>query len=59
MNKHIGSDFDEFLDEQSLNEEVSATALSRVLAWRMTQAVSEPGVAIRLLPEPTGAPTEN
>jgi hypothetical protein len=59
MNKHIGSDFDELLDEQNLNEEVCATALSRVIAWRMTQAMSEPEVAIRLVPEPTGASTEN
>lgn len=59
MNKHIGSDFDELLDEQNLNEEVCATALNRVIAWRMTQAVSEQEVAICLVLEPTGASTEN
>jgi hypothetical protein len=31
--EHIGSDFDDFLAEQSLLEEVSATALKRVIAW--------------------------
>ena len=32
-NEHIGSDFDDFFTEQSLLEEVSATALKRVIAW--------------------------
>jgi hypothetical protein len=31
--EHIGSDFDDFLGEQGLLEEVSATALKRVIAW--------------------------
>lgn len=29
----IGSDFDDFLSEHALLEEVSATALKRVIAW--------------------------
>ena len=41
MNNHIGSDFDDFLSEQGLAEEVSAAALKRVIAWQITQAMKE------------------
>lgn len=40
MNPHIGSDFDEFLAEQGLAEEVSA-ALKRVIVWQITEAMKE------------------
>ena len=33
MSQHIGCDFDDFLVEQGLAEEVSAIALRRVIAW--------------------------
>lgn len=39
MNKHIGSDFDDFLSEQGLLEEVSAAALKRVIAWQIGEAM--------------------
>ncbi|WP_223524186.1 helix-turn-helix domain-containing protein [Pseudomonas sp. BF-RE-24] len=39
MNKHIGSDFDDFLAEQGIAEEVSATALKRVIAWQIAEAM--------------------
>lgn len=39
MNKHIGSDFDDFLSEQGLAEEVSAAALKRVIAWQIAEAM--------------------
>ncbi|MCY1395155.1 hypothetical protein D3C76_1113070 [compost metagenome] len=39
MNKHIGSDFDDFLAEQGLAEEVSAAALKRVIAWQIAEAM--------------------
>lgn len=51
MNKHIGSDFDEFLEEQSLTEEVSAAALKRVIAWQLTQAMSDQHVTKTALAE--------
>ena len=38
MSQHIGSDFDDFLAEQGLIEEVSATALKRVSAWQTAEA---------------------
>ncbi|MCP5321294.1 MAG: XRE family transcriptional regulator [Pseudomonadales bacterium] len=39
MSKHIGSDFDEFLAEDGLREEVTATAIKRVIAWQLAQAM--------------------
>ncbi|MNZ10233.1 hypothetical protein D3C78_270720 [compost metagenome] len=39
MNKHIGSDFDDFLAEQGLREEVSAAALKRVITWQIREAM--------------------
>ncbi len=38
MNKHIGSDFDNFLAEQGIAEEVCAVALKRIISWQMTEA---------------------
>ncbi|PAA23655.1 XRE family transcriptional regulator [Pseudomonas fragi] len=45
MNNHIGSDFDDFLSEQGLAEEVSAAALKRVIAWQITQVMKEQHVS--------------
>jgi antitoxin HicB len=39
MNKHIGSDFDDYLQEQGLLAEASATARKRVLAYQIQQAM--------------------
>lgn len=35
--KHLGSDFDEFLTEEGLLEEAEATAVKRVLAFQINQ----------------------
>lgn len=35
MNKHIGSSFDGFLEEEDILAETSAEALKRVLAWQI------------------------
>ena len=35
MTKHIGSSFDDFLEEENLLAETSAEALKRVLAWQI------------------------
>lgn len=37
MDKHIGSDFDDFLSEQGMLEEVSAAALKRVISWQLEE----------------------
>ncbi len=49
MNKHIGSDFDDFLSEQGLAEEVSAAALKRVIAWQIAQAMKAQNVTKKAL----------
>ncbi|MFM0504478.1 Fis family transcriptional regulator [Paraburkholderia caffeinilytica] len=36
-NRHIGSDFDEFLAEEAILEETTATAMKRVIAWQIEQ----------------------
>ena len=58
MNKHIGSDFDDFLAEQGLGEEVCAAALKRVIAWQIAQAMKHqpvPPAAQRCCRRPPGA----
>ena len=35
MNKHIGSSFDRFLEEEDIFAETSAEALKRVLDWQI------------------------
>ncbi|MBV6289457.1 XRE family transcriptional regulator [Pseudomonas aegrilactucae] len=51
MNTHIGSDFDDFLAEQGLVEEVSAAALKRVIAWQLAEAMKAQHVSKKALAE--------
>jgi hypothetical protein len=44
VSKHIGSDFDDFLIEQGLAEEVSAAALKRVISWQLAEAMKAQGI---------------
>lgn len=37
MNQHIGSSFDDFLEEEAILEDVSAVAIKRVVAWQLEQ----------------------
>lgn len=39
MNKHIGSNFDDFLEEEGMREEATAAAVKRVIAWQFAQAM--------------------
>ncbi len=39
MTKHIGSNFDDFLKEDGMHEEVTAAAVKRVIAWQFAQAM--------------------
>lgn len=39
--KHIGSDFDDFLAEEGLLEEVEAVAVKRVLAYQISEMMKE------------------
>jgi antitoxin HicB len=38
---HIGSSFDDFLQEEAILEESTATAMKRVLAWQIQEAMTE------------------
>ena len=40
-NPHQGSSFDDFLKEEGIYEEVTATAMKRVLAWQIAQAMKK------------------
>jgi hypothetical protein len=51
MNQHMGSDFDDFLVEQGLAEEVSAAALKRVIAWQIAEAMKLQKVSKKVLAE--------
>ena len=50
-NEHIGSDFDDFFTEQSLLEEVSATAPKRVIAWQLASEMKRQKVTKKALAE--------
>lgn len=50
-NPHIGSDFDDFLSEQGLLEEVSATTLKRVISWQIAEAMTAQKVTKKALAE--------
>lgn len=41
MNKHIGSKFDDFLNEEDLLAEAQAEAIKRVVVWQLEQAMKE------------------
>ena len=36
--KHVGSDFDEFLEEQGVREVVTAQAIKCVIVWQIAKA---------------------
>lgn len=44
-NVHIGSSFDDFLRDEGIDEEVSAAAAVRVLAWQLRQQINEQGIS--------------
>jgi DNA-binding phage protein len=44
-NPHIGSDFDQFLQEDGLLDDCSAVALKRVIAWQLVEAMKTQGVS--------------
>lgn len=39
--QHIGSSFDNFLEEEGMRAEAEAVALKRVIAWKIAQAMKE------------------
>jgi predicted XRE-type DNA-binding protein len=51
MTQHIGSNFDDFLQEEGIFEEVNAVAVKRVLAWQIAQAMKEQNLTKTALAE--------
>ena len=43
-NPHVGSSFDDFLDEEKIREEATAHAIKRVVAWQIEQAMTAQGI---------------
>lgn len=43
-NKHIGSSFDDFLEEEGIRDDVTEIAVKRVLARRIQQEILEKGL---------------
>jgi len=39
-NPHIGSNFDDFLSEEAILDEVTAVATKRVIAWQIAEGMS-------------------
>jgi antitoxin HicB len=44
QNSHIGSAFDDFLEEEGLLSEANTVAIKRVLAWKISQKMAEKGM---------------
>ncbi len=44
-NPHLGSSFEDFLNEEGIAGEVNATAIKHVLAWQIEQAMKEQGIS--------------
>ena len=44
-NKHLGSNFDDFLKEEGLLAEVEAIAIKRVVAFRINQLMEQSGIS--------------
>lgn len=38
---NLGSNFDDFLSEESILDEATATAVKRIIAWNLEQAMAE------------------
>lgn len=43
-NRHLGSDFDDFLEQEGLLEEVNAAAVKRVIAMEVAEAMEKRGL---------------
>jgi DNA-binding Xre family transcriptional regulator len=40
-NEHVGSDFDDYLQQEGIQKEVEAVAIKRVITYQMLQAMKE------------------
>ena len=44
QNKHIGSSFDDFLNENKMLDQCETTAIKKVLAWQIQEAMQEANI---------------
>ena len=44
-NKHIGSDFDDFLKEEGILEEAQAAAMKKVIAFKISKIMKEQNIS--------------
>ena len=51
LNRHVGSDFDDFLAEDGLLEEATAVAINRVIAWQIAEAMKSRGLSKKAMAE--------
>ncbi len=49
-NSHWGTTLDEFLVEEGIRETAKAEALTRVLAWQLSQEMERQGITKRVSP---------
>lgn len=50
-NRHVGSDFDDFLAEEGMLEAATAVAIKRVIAWQITEAMKARGLTKKAMAE--------
>lgn len=53
-NPHVGSDFDDFLRQEGIHEEVEAAALKKVIASALTRQMKRRRVSVSKLAEALG-----
>ena len=54
MSKHLGSNFDDFLEEEGLLAEVQAEAVKRVVVWQLNKFMKENGLSKSALAKALG-----
>ncbi len=51
FNRHVGSDFDDFLAEEGQLEQITAIAIKRVIAWQIADAMKARGLTKKAMAE--------
>lgn len=51
LNRHVGSDFDDFLAEDGLLEEATEVAIKHVIAWQIAEAMKSRGLSKKAMAE--------
>ena len=51
LNRHVGSDFDDFLAEEGLLDNAAAVAIKRVIAWQIGEAMKARGLSQKAMAE--------